>query len=466
MKTLDSKELSRRIWEAAMERHGVRAGLRKELPPKQEQGQQVEKPAPLAPVSAEDAAECESILCGPPRPSGDTPAFVVAPVVEAQPGELPDPAISSQAPDHTEQIEPAIALPDCFSGAEAQGAGIAPTAIDFTPAATGEFVVGRIPSVTETINQNSYAITITGNSGLSSTHLAVEVQDDGNGLNLRAKARGFSARIDNLVEHPIGRPAFDEPPLVRDTASAASEEGEARQAKSNTPIFPFIGAALFLLGLAVVASFVFGKAGAPSANPIAHADSNAPVAPLLPALPMPPRSDVTSTAPVVVTAMAAPAPVPGTFIEAADEPGGVSREAKSGSKHGEKKRNPEKRARSKPASSVDVAAAPVAMPAMTAGSTAQPGNSAEPAPVKPAAYVVPPATTTRVHRQPPLSLKEIAPLGDGKAVAWFADAAGREVAIKEGERLPSGEMVAKINPSKGSVTLSQDGVSTMWFVEK
>jgi hypothetical protein len=456
MKTLDSKELSRRIWEAAMERHGVRAGLRKELPPKQEQEQPVGKLAPLAPVSAEDAAECQSVLCGPPRPSSDTPAFVVVPVVEARPGDLPDPSISSQAPDHTEQIESAIALPDCFSGEEAQGADIAPTATDSAPAAMGEFVVGRIPSATETINQNSYAITITGNSGPSSTHLAVEVQDDGNGLNLRAKARGFSARIDNLVEHPIIRPAFDEPPLVRD---AASEGGEARQAKSNTPIFPFIGAALFLLGLAVVASFVIGKASAPPASPIAHTDSNIPAATLLPTLP---KAKATNDA----LAVADPAPIASVAV-AADEPG-VSREreddAKSASKPDERKRNSEKRARNKPAGAASNLA-PVTMPAMPADPAAQLGRPEQGATVKPVAYApAPPATA--VHRQPPLSLKEIAPVGDGKAVAWFSDVAGREVAIKEGEHLPSGELVARINPSKGSVTLSQDGVSTMWFVEK
>lgn len=74
--------------------------------------------------------------------------------------------------------------------------------------------------------------------------------------------------------------------------------------------------------------------------------------------------------------------------------------------------------------------------------------------------------SARIHRQLSLTLAEIVLHEEGSpAIAWFSNEEGR-VGFKEGDRLPGGELIKKIDTAKGSVTVSDSGVSTIFFIGK
>lgn len=75
-------------------------------------------------------------------------------------------------------------------------------------------------------------------------------------------------------------------------------------------------------------------------------------------------------------------------------------------------------------------------------------------------------SSARIHKQLSLTLAEIVLHEEGgAAIAWFSNEEGR-VGFKEGDRLPGGELIKKIDTAKGSVTVSDSGVSTIFFIGK
>lgn len=75
-------------------------------------------------------------------------------------------------------------------------------------------------------------------------------------------------------------------------------------------------------------------------------------------------------------------------------------------------------------------------------------------------------SSARIHKQLSLTLAEIVLHEEGSpAIAWFSNEEGR-VGFKEGDRLPGGELIKKIDTAKGSVTVSDSGVSTIFFIGK
>lgn len=134
---------------------------------------------------------------------------------------------------------------------------------------------------------------------------------------------------------------------------------------------------------------------------------------------------------------------------------------------------PEKKSKKRKAEALATAPKDISPPPSPMGLGAFAGAAPAPAPaptpalaaMRPEEYK-PAAPSARIHEQTSMMLTEIVPSGTGKTVAWFYDR-GAQVPLKEGDRLPgSGGVIRKINVAKGSVTVSDNGVETMFFVGK
>lgn len=358
------------------------------------------------------------------------------------------------------------------------------------------------PTLLREIHVEAFVVTVTAvrvsgtsSDGTEAESLTVDVEHNGAELLLRIRPPGFIAprhdagylelppndeRDDAAPASPPSPPPgsntefptdelFPDPSsrsYPGDTPQKAAFEAVSTSTPGNTKTTRRISrgtgilAVLVLVVVAAVAAVVLWRypifdttpplpAAAPPAAPPAPSASPAALTPLPDALPVPPTSAPSDPAPAVE-------PVPAPAVEAVSP--SVEPATPVPAKTGPVKQPPKAPVVQAPALVKPVAVTPPSPPAPPVSN--KPAVAKEDA--KPAS--VPPRT---VHEQSTLSLRQLVSPADGKWIAWFADATGKEAPFREGDRLPNGDTIKRIDNVKGAVTVtSPDGVTTTFFVGK
>lgn len=383
------------------------------------------------------------------------------------------------------------------------------------------------PPLLRELSLGSFVIEIRGMNGDTGSSLTLEVQNDGGGLVLRAKSQGFNTSIAGesqpLLDFPFP-PGTASPSPAQDTefTSQGFIPPHADAVEHIAPAFPsaeaswphpdaqpvsdaiqpekkkrgfgvlMVGTALGLLTAGAGTGWLFLNAPTPMVNmpttaPAVAAITPEPVLPTVGLVQVPDKPTGTDS-PTVPTEMEPAASKPETPAQAqqpiqeqrvSTQPQQVTNKPKPNDKSALQAARPQDKKPVVPVKQTETPGVTAkALPPPQASSNSKP-TSMPVVTAKPQLPIVADkpqtgpnkddakSTPVRIHEQTAMSLRQIVSPSEGKLIAWFADPSGREAPFREGERLPSGELVKKIDMAKGSVAVtSADGVSTVFFVGK